>query len=590
MTDSEGALNILVVEDHIGDYILIEDYLSEEHLQINLTRATTFKEAKDNLSVNHNFKVVLLDLSLPDVESNEDLVTGMVALAPNTPIIVLTGFSNKQFGVKTLSLGISDYLLKDDLNSTQLAKSIFYSIERKNNDFKLGESERKYKALFDSSPLPMWVLDKHTLEFLNVNDAAIDLYEYSKEEFLGMNVRDLWTKDIRKEIEFTWKENYHENFGITVKHLKKNGELLHMEIKSNPIDFDGREARVTQAKDITAQLDAEQALKHSEKRFKALVQDASDLIMIMDFSGELSYVSPSSSQMTGISDAEMIKNNFFHYIHKNDVKSVKSHLLKLKDNKRIQIPSYRIKTSDKKWRYIETIITNLNDDSSVKGLVANSRDITEFITQEKKLIHSLKRYDIVAKATSDTITDYDVVNDKMYYNEGIESVFGYSKSEIENTGSWWNEKLHPEDRERVKRYSQQVQKLTSGYIHIEYRFRCADGSYRYILDRSYLVTDESGNKLRIIGAMQDITEIQNYIQTIEDHNSRLKDIAWTQSHVVRAPLARIMGLIDLIQSYPNIDEQAQLLEHINTSARELDDIIRNITRKTEDVTLNPKEC
>jgi len=53
-------------------------------------------------------------------------------------------------------------------------------------------------------------------------------------------------------------------------------------------------------------------------------------------------------------------------------------------------------------------------------------------------------------------------------------------------------------------------------------------------------------------------------------------------------LARIMGLVDLIQSYPNVDEQSQLLEHINTSAKELDDIIRNITRKTEDVTLNPR--
>lgn len=588
MTDSGEVLNILVIEDHIGDYILIEDYLGEEHLQINLTRATTFQEAKDKLANTHNYKVVLLDLSLPDVENNETLVKDMVSLSKNIPIIVLTGFSNKEFGVKTLSLGISDYLLKDELNAPQLAKSIYYSIERKNIDFKLSESERKYKALFDFSPYPMWVLDKHTLDFLKVNDAAIKLYGYPTNEFLSMSVRDLWVTGLKEEIQRTWKENYHEKFNTTVKHLKKDGSIIHVEILSNPIDFDGREARVTQIKDITAQLDAEQALIHSEKRFRALVQDASDLIMIMDFTGDLSYVSPSSSQMIGISDSDMIKNNFFHYIHENDVESVKEYLLKLKENKRIQIPSYRILTSDKKWRYIETIVTNLNDDSSVNGLVANSRDITEFIKQEKKLIHSLKRYDIVAKATSDIITDYDVVNDKMYYNEGIESVFGYSKKEVKNTGIWWNDRLHPEDRERVQRYSRDVKNGRSGHIQIEYRFKCADGNYKYILDRSYLVKDNDGNPVRIIGAMQDITEIQNYIQTIEDHNSRLKDIAWTQSHVVRAPLARIMGLVDLIQNYPNIDEQSQLLEHINTSAKELDDIIRNITRKTEDVTLNPR--
>ena len=584
MTYSTGVLDILVVEDHIGDYILIEEYLSEEHFGIKLTRATTFQEAKNKLTNTHNYKVILLDLSLPDVENNESLVKSMVSLSGNVPIIVLTGFANKEFGVKTLSLGISDYLLKDELSASQLSKSIYYSIERKNIDLKLSESKKKYKALFDFSPLPMWVLDKHTLEFLNVNDAALELYGYSKQEFLSMNVRDLWTNDLKEGIENSWRENYHDKFGLTVKHHKKNGEIIHVEIKSNPIDFDGREARVTQAKNITGQLVAEQALRCSEKRFKALVQDASDLIMIMDFEGDLTYVSPSSMQIMGVSDTEMIKNNFFSYIHEKDLKSVKESMLNLQKKKRIQIPSYRIKTANNKWRYIETIITNLNDDPTVNGLVANSRDITEFIKQEKKLVDSLQRYDIVAKATSDTITDYDVINDIMYYNEGIESVFGYTTEMIENTGVWWRDRLHPEDRERVETYSRDVRIAKSGHIQIEYRFKCADGSYKYILDRSYMVKDPEGNSVRIIGAMQDITEIQNYIQTIEDHNSRLKDIAWTQSHVVRAPLARIMGLIDLMQNYPDIDEQTQLLDHVITSAKELDDIIRKITSKTENVT------
>ncbi|HSM63348.1 MAG TPA: PAS domain S-box protein [Gillisia sp.] len=588
MNYSSGELKILVVEDHIGDYILIEDYLTDEQLQIKLTRAVTFKEANEKLISEEQYNIILLDLSLPDVDDNEDLVRKMVALSKNTPIIVLTGYANKAFGVKTLSLGISDYLLKDELNGPQLVKSIYYSIERKKIDIKLSESERKYKALFDASPLPMWVLDRHTLQFLNVNDAAIALYGYSQEEFLSMSIRDFWAEDLKIEIENTWRLNYHDSFGMMVKHNKKDGEIVYLEITSNPIDFNGKEARVSQAKNITAQLAAEEALISSEKRFKALVQDASDLIMIIDFEGKISYVSPSSNQMIGILDSEMLQSNFFYHIHEEDVASVKDCLLKLHEKKRVQTPSYRIKTASGKWRYIETILTNLTKDDSVNGIVANSRDITEFIKQENKLMASLKRYDIVAKATSDTITDYDFINDKMYYNEGIQSVFGYSKEDIKDTGAWWNDKLHPDDSERVRRFSKQVRKSKSANIQIEYRFKCADGSYKYVLDRSYLIVDEVGNTARIIGAMQDITEVQNYIQTIEDHNKRLKDIAWTQSHVVRAPLARIMGLIDLIQSYPDIEDQSLLLEHIKTSAKELDVIIRKITSKTEDVNLNPR--
>ena len=588
MSYSSGELKILVVEDHIGDYILIEDYLTEEHLKIFLTRALTFAEAKEKLQSNAIYDLILLDLSLPDVDDNEKLVRNMVALSNQTPIIVLTGFANKVFGVKTLALGISDYLLKDELNAPQLAKSIYYSIERKKIDLKLSESERKYKSLFEASPLPMWVLDRHTLEFLNVNEAAMKMYGYSEEEFMQMNIRDLWSEDFQTIIENAWQKNYHDSFGMMVKHHKKNGEVLYLEITSNPIEFDGKEARVTQAKNITGQMAAEDALISSEKRFKALVQDASDLIMIFDFKGDMSYVSPSSNQMIGILDSEMVKNNFFYYIHKDDVEIVKEHVSMLHDKKRIQIPSYRIKTSENKWRYVETIITNLTDDVSVNGIVANCRDITEFIKQEKKLISSLRRYDTVAKATSDTITDYDIQNDKMYYNEGIESVFGYTKDEIENSGKWWNDKLHPDDKERVEGYSKYAKKEKPANIQVEYRFKCADGTYKYVLDRSYIVVDENGDAMRIIGAMQDITEIQNYIQTIEDHNSRLKDIAWTQSHVVRAPLARIMGIINLLQNFPDISEQAELLDHIITSAIELDDIIRNITIKTENVSSTNK--
>ncbi len=257
------------------------------------------------------------------------------------------------------------------------------------------------------------------------------------------------------------------------------------------------------------------------------------------------------------------------------------HINRLKDQKRVQIPSYRIK-SHNSWRWIETIITNLTDDPAVNGLVANSRDITEFVLQEKQLIESLNRYDIVAKATSDTITDYDVVNDKMEYNEGIQNMFGYSAEEVVPNGKWWMDKIHPEDYKRVRKLTDQVYKTGENQLQVEYRFRCADGSYKFILDRSYLLKDENGKTIRIIGSIQDITEINNYIKTIEDHNARLKEIAWTQSHVVRAPLARIMGLIDLLENHEEIEDRQLMLKNILSSARELDKIIRKINSKTEE--------
>jgi len=581
------ALHILVVEDQFGDFILIENYLNEEQDNIKISRALSFMEA-EHLLKSSTFDAILLDLSLPDEDNRESLTKNIVDLANNAPVIVLTSYSDTEFGVKSLSLGISDYLLKDELNAAQLSKSIHYGIERKRIESQLRESENKYKNLFESSPLPMWVLDRCSSRFLSVNAAAVDLYGYSREEFLGMSIKDLWTGTGDPETEILDLIRKDGFFKLNISHRKKNGEIVHLKIQSNPIIFDGKEARVALANNVTASLEAKLALKNSEQRFKALVQDGSDLVMILKFDGNLTYVSPSSKLVMGITADLLIDNNLFEFIHEDDLDQVKESITLLQSKKRVQIPSYRIKNSSNKWRWIETILTNLYDDTSVNGIVANSRDITEFVQQEKELMESLKRYNIVEKATSDTITDYDVKNDVMHYNEGMELMFGYTRDQISTKGSWWDEKVHPEDAVRVKNKVNLVYERGHGNLQVEYRFRCADGSYKYILDRTFLVTDEQGEPLRMIGSMQDITEIHNYIKTIERHNDRLKDIAWTQSHVVRAPLSRIMGLIDSLENFEDMDDQAQLLSHILTSARELDGIIRKINSKTvESISQSP---
>lgn len=583
MAEEYIGLNILVIEDNQGDFLLIEDYLGDELDDVSIHWSKTLKETTDALNSSHTFDVILLDLSLPDSPSSEVLVDKVVYMSDRVPVIVLTGNINKRFGLKTLSQGISDYLQKDELTSRSLCKSIEYSIERNKIQSQLAESEKKYRTLFESSPLPMWVLDLHSLEFLSINKAAVDLYGFSREEFLQMNVRDLWAGGISERVEKIVKENFYDYFEVKVTHRKKNGELMYVDIQSNPIIFAGKEARVTLAADVTSQVRTKQELQQSEKRFKALVQDGSDLIAILDEDLNYNYVSPTSKPILGIIPDDLIGTNAFSFIHPEDRGRVTGHLELLKEKKRVQIPSFRFKNGNGEWRWIETILTNLSDDPAIGGIVANSRDVTEFILQEQKLVESLRRYDTVSKATSDLITDYDIETDTMLFNEVIYEMLGYKTAEVENNASWWNSIIHPEDRDRVKYSADELHNKGVQKVQLEYRVRCSDGDYKYVLDRSYLLNDENGKPKRIIASIQDITERNNYIQAIESHNERLQEIAWIQSHEVRAPLARIMGLADLIKNHmkktENID---QLLENMLTSAEELDLIIRRIASKTED--------
>ncbi|PRX44098.1 PAS domain S-box protein [Salegentibacter salegens] len=582
MRKNSGELKILVIEDNPGDFILIEDYLSEEHNALKLQRAETFKWAKELLQASSNYDTILLDLSLPDIKDTEILVKEILALSNGTPVIVLTGYTNKAYGVKTLSWGVSDYLLKDEINASNLSKSIHYSMERKKVQRQLYESEEKYRTLFESSPLPMWVLDRHSLEFLSVNQAAIELYGYSREEFMQMTVRDLWAAE-EDSIEKIVDENFHDLFTAKVQHHTKNREILYIEVQSNPILFGGREARVTLAHNITEKLKAEEKLKHSQQRFKALVQDGSDLISILDENYHYTYVSPSAKNILGVNPENLEGRDAFQFIHREDRAQIEEKIVYIGKVKSLQLPSYRYKDGSGQWRWLETIISDLRDDPAINGLVATSRDITNFKLQEKQLRESLERYDIVAKATSDLITDYNIEKDNFQYSNAIYDIFGYSQDKLGTSRAWWQERIHPKDQTRVIEAAKEIYEGGQKLLNIEYRFKCADGSYKYILDRSYVIIDASGKPARIIGSMQDITERRKYINAIERSNERLREIAWTQSHVVRAPLARIMGLIDLLKNQKNnLDNIEEIIDNILNSAEELDKVVRRITNKTEE--------
>src|SRR5690606_21379179 len=110
--------------------------------------------------------------TLPD-HHGEELIKEIVGQSHGAPVVALTGLADLEFSVKSIALGIADYLLKDDLNASVLHKSILYNLERKKAVSAIQESEQRYSDLFHLSPQPMWVYDIKTLEFLDVNEAAI---------------------------------------------------------------------------------------------------------------------------------------------------------------------------------------------------------------------------------------------------------------------------------------------------------------------------------------------------------------------------------------------------------------------------------
>jgi PAS domain S-box-containing protein len=252
--------HLLIIEDNPGDFFLIKEYLEEHFTEPEIKHAKRYSEAVGMLMDEKNtFDVVLLDLTLPD-KTGEELINGIVSKCPVIPVIILTGFADIEFSIRSLSLRVSDYLIKDDITSSSLHKSIIYNIERKKTNLLLEESEKRYSDLFQMSPQPMWMFDLETLDFFQVNDAALKHYGYTEDEFLKLKLSDIVVDDFEMEVKIKMANDFANQSNVykgRFKHRKKNGDLIDVDIYGSIIFIKEKRYESAIAIDVTEIIRAE---------------------------------------------------------------------------------------------------------------------------------------------------------------------------------------------------------------------------------------------------------------------------------------------------------------------------------------------
>lgn len=140
--------------------------------------------------------------------------------------------------------------------STLIIYTLVTRAHQQNKEAKLAltESERRYRLLFNNNPLPMWVYDLETLAFLEVNEVAIEKYNFSRSEFLQQTIRDIRPVE---DVPLLEKEVFERPRQLNVtgewRHQRKDGTVFPVEIVSHAVTYYGRSARLIVAKDITNQ-------------------------------------------------------------------------------------------------------------------------------------------------------------------------------------------------------------------------------------------------------------------------------------------------------------------------------------------------
>jgi PAS domain S-box-containing protein len=166
----------------------------------------------------------------------------------------------------------------------------------------------------------------------------------------------------------------------------------------------------------------------------------------------------------------------------------------------------------------------------VIGVIGLATDFTDRKKAEDALRRSEDRFQLLGRATSDMAWDWDLETDSIWRNENLLTVFGYSAEDMEPAGAWWEQHIHPEERDRVLNGLHAAISSGERFWSAEYRWQKKDGSYVTVLDRGYVIHDEQGKPVRMVGSTMDITrrhreeQIREAIYRISEAGSAAKDL------------------------------------------------------------------
>jgi PAS domain S-box-containing protein len=304
------------------------------------------------------------------------------------------------------------------------------------------DSEEICEHFYESNPHPMWIYDLETLAFLDVNDAAVQHYGYSKEEFLSMTIKDIRpSEDIPALLENISKVTKGLDVAGTWRHIKKDGTLIYVEIISHTLTFAGRRAEIVLAMDVTERKKAEEALHESETKFRRLTEAAFGGIAVTE-KGKFIEVSDQFATLFGYRRSELIgmyaTDLIAPEVRSEDTEKILSGYDK----------PYESLCLRKDGSTFPVEVCGKNYYSQGRELrVTAIRDISEHKLTEETLRESEEKYKIL---TENSLTGIFIHQDDrfIFVNDRFAEMHGYKTEEL--LGKHHLTLIHPDERETLR--------------------------------------------------------------------------------------------------------------------------------------------
>lgn len=304
----------------------------------------------------------------------------------------------------------------------------------------LGDADEFFRQLFEENPFPMWVFEEATLRFLAVNRSAIEVYGYSREEFLASTILQIRPEEERdRVVDFIFNRSTAEPAKGEWRHQLKDGRIIDVEIWSRRFSFEGKPARLVVARDITAQKQTREALARSEERLRVAVEGAGIGTWSWDLVTNDVYWSPMYRTIFGHSPDEPAQfDGWAELLHPDDCERANLTIQEaISSSEGMFRFEYRFRHASGQWRYA---LARGQVHFSPEGMPLRMEGITLDITERKQDEERLRLLEVAIANANDMVlisesnpaepSEYRII----YANDAFERMTGYSREEaIGNT-------------------------------------------------------------------------------------------------------------------------------------------------------------
>lgn len=388
------------------------------------------------------------------------------------------------------------------------------AISRKWADDSLRRSETKFRTLHDSNHDGVLLLDESG--FFDCNPAALKAFGCASREELctkhpsdlspvlqpgGMKSMTLANQRIAAAL-----ATGYQRFEWVHKRLDTSATFP-TEVLLIAMDLDGKRVLQTTVRDISERWRAEAALRENEDRYRDLLDNSRELISTIDLEGNFLSVNQTTALNTGFSRDMLLRMNLVNLLAPETRHLFPEYLetIRTRGEAGGTMRIHTAKGERRVWEYR----TSLRTEGVATPVVrAMALDITERLRAEKALRASYERFELANRATFNAIWDWDLETDAFWRNDNFEVLFGHAKEPVEPSSAGSFKLIHPEDFKRVRAGLTAALDSEGEFWADHYRFRRSDGSYAAVEDRAVITRDANGRALRMLGAMQDVSERQ----------------------------------------------------------------------------------